>query len=87
MPGQTWEAVVSLARAAESGAPPEEVIALRERVAWWIGARYHESGDPARALDLARAAVEESERLLGAEHAQTLTCRLTITSPPSRDPY
>ncbi|MEV6153445.1 hypothetical protein AB0L53_24150 [Nonomuraea sp. NPDC052129] len=59
----------ALARVAESGAPPEEVIALRDRVAWWIGARFHQSGDPARALDLARAAAEESERLLGAEHA------------------
>ncbi|MEV1240195.1 hypothetical protein [Nonomuraea sp. NPDC049750] len=68
----------ALARASESGAPPEEVIELRRQVAWWVGARYHASGDPARALDLARAAVEESERLLGAEHAQTLACRLTL---------
>lgn len=68
----------AVARAGADGAPPEEVIALREQVAWWIGARYQGSGDPSRALELARAAVEESERLLGADHLQTLHCRLTL---------
>jgi tetratricopeptide (TPR) repeat protein len=68
----------AVSRAEEAGASAEETIALRDQLAWWIGARYRGSGDPAKALELAQTAVEESLRLLGADHEQTWQCRYTV---------
>jgi hypothetical protein len=58
--------------------PPERVLELRDQLAWWTGARWAGSGDPARARQLAQDVVDDSTRLLGAEHPQTLSSRLTL---------
>ncbi|MEV5887851.1 tetratricopeptide repeat protein [Nonomuraea fuscirosea] len=68
----------AVSRAEQTGSSAEETIALRNQLAWWIGARYSASGDPAKALELAQTAVEESERLLGTDHEQTWRCRQTL---------
>jgi hypothetical protein len=68
----------AIKRTGGASIPPEQVLELRDQMAWWVGARWAGSGDPARARQLAQGVVDDSTRLLGQEHPQTLTSRLTL---------
>jgi hypothetical protein len=49
-------------------------IHLRRQLAWSIGM----AGDPAQALELARAAAADTARLLGVDHPETISSRIQI---------
>ena len=73
----------AISRADGTTIPAEQILELRDQLAWWVGGRYAGSGDPARARQLAQDVVDESARLLGEEHPQTLASRIT-PRPPGR---
>ncbi|MER6816254.1 hypothetical protein ABT299_43915 [Spirillospora sp. NPDC000708] len=64
--------------ATQAGAPPEEIILLRDQIAWWIGGRFEGHGDVHTAYDLAETVVADSTRILGADHPLTLKSRITL---------
>ena len=68
----------AVASAAKTGMPPEQVLEMRSQIAWWLGARWKGHGDPDKARRLALDVAEDSARLLGAKHPQTLASRLTL---------
>jgi eukaryotic-like serine/threonine-protein kinase len=57
---------------------PEVMLELRDKLAWWTGARFAGSGNPRKARDLALSVVEDSTRILGPRHPITLLARITL---------
>jgi hypothetical protein len=58
--------------------PTEDVLAMRDRLTWELGAKIAGHGDPQRALEVARRVAVDSVELLGPTHPQTFRAQLTL---------
>jgi hypothetical protein len=81
--GQERQAValleLTIERAKQSGTTsPEDVLAMRDDLAWELGEKVGGQGDPKRALKIAREVAADSATLLGPAHPQTFGSQLTL---------
>jgi hypothetical protein len=56
----------------------EDMLAMRSALAWQVGNKVGERGDPKRALEIAEQVVRDSTVLHGAAHRKTLAARITL---------
>lgn len=70
---------LTIGRAERSGTvSTEDVLAMRSSLAWELGNKYGEYGDPQRALEIVRQVTADSAALLGPVHRTTLQAQLTL---------
>ena len=60
------------------GVSTEDILAMRQSLAWMLGAQISGHGDPERSLGIIRQVVRDSESLLGRTHPQVQQARLTL---------
>jgi len=66
-------------RAAASGAvPAEELLSMRQQLAWEIGEKASGQGDPARALPLIRQVAADAAVVLGEDHPETVYAQINL---------
>ena len=69
----------AVAKAENSGrAAPEEVLALRQSLAWQVGERVAGHGDPARAIEIIRRVVDDTIELVGNTDPRTFSAQLGL---------
>lgn len=81
--GQERKAVelfeVTIDQAERSGTvSAEDLLVMRDNLAWQLGEKVGGQGDPVRALEIARRVAADSAALRGPAHLKTLRARLTL---------
>lgn len=56
----------------------EDLLSMRNDLAWEIGEKFGGHGDPVRALSITRRVVDDSSALLGENHPDTLRARISL---------
>lgn len=76
--GRADRATELLTLLADRATSPEDRLVIRDRLAWELGQKYWDTGDPVRALEVARQVAEDSASLFGDDHPDTLGARCTV---------